>query len=629
MDKELDVKILISCHKSIVTPDSDVYLPVHVGAEKAKEPLQGMQPDNQGENISDRNFTFCELTAQYWAWKNLEADYVGLCHYRRYFCFDGKNHVANDHEQIEVDCLSPSTLAEYRINDTRLVEEALRDSDMIVPPYWDVRRAPTPDGYQSSVAAHMMAYGLISQDVLDLLFQIVEERQPAYLHALRSYLNGSRYLGYNCFIMKRDLFDGLCSFEFDVLLEFDKRFDYSNLTTTEKRVCGYLGEILYSVYVGKIVSDRRARVVHFPMVFFRDTSPLYRFEAPEAANPPVRVFWRYFDADPDILSICLRSLFSHIDAGRRYEVSLFHTNEFDYKCVARFLSKSKPDSVKVKHAAWPALDYTAVSSEFDEDELTLFFPILLPWLCPGEDKVLWIYGTVVFREDPAVVLDRMENGDFCSARHIQLERDLNQPVNYDKRAQYRSAADGTELFDPSCMMLDLASIRERIDLKQVAEHCHDALRLFGYEAPKRTNNIKIEGAVPLSLEAMMCHSYVLSKMGVALLPFDAAFPALHEEITERWASEESVKLWKAAGDPSVVLHRRESNPVYCPNIEASTEFWQQARDTFLYERLLARMCNATSPGRVGVMRYAVDKILPQASMRRRVASKLYRVARGK
>ena len=87
MSNQPVIKILVSCHKDIVTPSSDVFLPVHVGAANTKTSLIGMQPDNEGDNISQRNFTYCELSAQYWAWKNLDADYYGLCHYRRVLCF--------------------------------------------------------------------------------------------------------------------------------------------------------------------------------------------------------------------------------------------------------------------------------------------------------------------------------------------------------------------------------------------------------------------------------------------------------------------------------------------------------------------------------------------------------------
>lgn len=78
-----NIKILIAAHKQYWMPNDPVYLPLHVGAE-GKQDL-GYTQDNTGDNISAKNPNFCELTGLYWAWKNLDADYVGLVHYRRYF----------------------------------------------------------------------------------------------------------------------------------------------------------------------------------------------------------------------------------------------------------------------------------------------------------------------------------------------------------------------------------------------------------------------------------------------------------------------------------------------------------------------------------------------------------------
>ena len=77
------VKILIATHKKYKMPEDSMYLPVHVGAtgkydEHGNKLELGYQKDNSGENISELNSSFCELTGLYWAWKNLDCEIVGL-----------------------------------------------------------------------------------------------------------------------------------------------------------------------------------------------------------------------------------------------------------------------------------------------------------------------------------------------------------------------------------------------------------------------------------------------------------------------------------------------------------------------------------------------------------------------
>ena len=80
------IKIGVACHKPSELPKNNLFLPIRVGAALASNDL-GLQRDDEGDNISKKNPQYCELTAQYWLWKNAKADYYGLCHYRRFLCF--------------------------------------------------------------------------------------------------------------------------------------------------------------------------------------------------------------------------------------------------------------------------------------------------------------------------------------------------------------------------------------------------------------------------------------------------------------------------------------------------------------------------------------------------------------
>ena len=81
----MTMKIYIITHKNFNERyDANVYYPLLVGANKNSCDIAKVK-DNTGDNISNENPYFCELTGLYWIWKNVSEDIVGVCHYRRFF----------------------------------------------------------------------------------------------------------------------------------------------------------------------------------------------------------------------------------------------------------------------------------------------------------------------------------------------------------------------------------------------------------------------------------------------------------------------------------------------------------------------------------------------------------------
>ena len=89
MEKKPDIKIFVSHRIDLdsETIDNPLYVNVRCGAVFDKRENVDMLGDDTGDNISEKRDSFCELTVMYWAWKNVKADYYGLCHYRRYLSF--------------------------------------------------------------------------------------------------------------------------------------------------------------------------------------------------------------------------------------------------------------------------------------------------------------------------------------------------------------------------------------------------------------------------------------------------------------------------------------------------------------------------------------------------------------
>ena len=85
MQNQSEVKIFVFHYKpdSVFANNSEY---VHLWAGKNGAEIQnGFIGDDTGENISNKNRYYSELTGLYWVWKNMKSDIIGSCHYRRYF----------------------------------------------------------------------------------------------------------------------------------------------------------------------------------------------------------------------------------------------------------------------------------------------------------------------------------------------------------------------------------------------------------------------------------------------------------------------------------------------------------------------------------------------------------------
>lgn len=228
-----DIRLFVCCHQNVQVPEHPLLVPVQVGAALAESRFPGFLYDDTGDNISAKNRSYCELTAQYWAWKNVEAGYFGFFHYRRYLCPDIR---AKQPYRVERE-VSPALLDKLGYAG---FERLIRRYDLIVPKGENMY-VPVREHYAGAPYHHRRD--------LELAEQLVRERHPEMIPALEEYLSGTvSYFGNIC-IMRREVFRDYCAWLFPILEEFDRRADVSQYSEQERRVDGYLAERLLGVYV--------------------------------------------------------------------------------------------------------------------------------------------------------------------------------------------------------------------------------------------------------------------------------------------------------------------------------------------------------------------------------------------
>ncbi len=189
--------------------------PIQVGAALCEKRVADIV-DCSGENISEKNVNYSELTALYWIWKNRlsasgtqgKTEYYGLSHYRRIL------------ELTEEDLL-------------RLVDHQV---DVVLP-------YPMP--YEPDIEAHHRRY--LKKEDWNAVLRAVLELQPDYADAFPGILKQRFLYNYNILLARKDVLADYCSWLFPIL-ERVEQYSVPQGWNRKDRYIGYVGETLETLY---------------------------------------------------------------------------------------------------------------------------------------------------------------------------------------------------------------------------------------------------------------------------------------------------------------------------------------------------------------------------------------------
>ncbi len=249
------VRIVIAAHKETKLPEGECYLPVSAGAAlsrgKAEQPPY--EPDDRGDNISEKNPLYCELTALYYAWKNLGCEALGLVHYRRFFA--GKKKSSGGEAKS-----GKEEKAFQKILTSRELTEILKEKDLILP--------KKQNYYIETLYSHYAHTHDASQ--LDTVRDIIGERYPAYLPAFDRVMKARSAHMFNMMVMKEPYLSDYCSWLFSILGELERRFELREESAYQRRYIGRIAEILLNVWLDHEIESGRiekTRIGELPMVY--------------------------------------------------------------------------------------------------------------------------------------------------------------------------------------------------------------------------------------------------------------------------------------------------------------------------------------------------------------------------
>lgn len=476
------IRVFVSAHKPVETFDSMVFQPVQVGATRAGERFSWALHDDEGENISDLNPKYCELTTQYWAWKNVDAEYIGFCHYRRYFDFSETPHEENIYGEVMDDYIDAAAQRKYALDDAS-VRDVIKQFDVITTPMEDICSYM---GEGASIRSQYDAADRLFVKDLDKVVDILVSHHPEYEEDARAFLAGHTGRFCNMFIMKRDIFRDYCAWLFPILEEFVASVDMSLYSKEGVRTPGHLAERLLNIYllhherIGSGWKMKQLQCVHFtnPDKYYLPTAMSFGSEN----KPVIPVVFASDNNYVPMVTTTIYSMLKNASDAYRYDIVILHEG----------IAWENQDAMKAFFGRFEnaGLQFCDVSRFVNQYDLTTnnphisnetYYRFLIQQLLPYYGKVLYLDSDLIVKGDVSELFS-VDLGDnlLAAVRDVDYCGNLNMKDGI--RMRYTKEVLGMrqpfDYFQAGVLVLNTKAMRELHPMEKWLEFASDDCYIY-------------------------------------------------------------------------------------------------------------------------------------------------------
>ncbi|RYZ84181.1 MAG: DUF4422 domain-containing protein, partial [Proteobacteria bacterium] len=438
--------------------------PIQVGKKLAKLDL-GIIGDDQGDNISSKNPEFCELTGQYYVWKNdLSSDYYGFMHYRRLLDFSAvEKRSLEATGMVHEEDPSQKVLSKYGL-DEKTIESFVTQFDAVIPDPFDVSPA------SQSVREQYLTAPYHHIEHLETAGNILKRMHPKDYVFFEKMMNGTLLYPNNMFVMTRLIFQTYSEWLFKILFELEKSIDVSGMTWQEKRAVGYIAERLFTVYALKLLSDKSLKIAQVRRVFISNPTLPPTAEAPPTTNLQIVTIAASTDkAYVQHMAALISSTLSH-GAKDRF---------FDFNILDGGIGTRNQNALKEMEQLHPHCRISFIDMSSQHLTLTTnsyftrstFYRLSLPSLLKDRTKVLFLDTDMVVLRDVAELYDMdLQDNIVAASRDIVMQSFISMGVRSIAEtggvqtskylADYVQLKKGVDYFQAGVMLINLEKMRQ-------------------------------------------------------------------------------------------------------------------------------------------------------------------------